>query len=112
MAFEIGFLLYPDLTQLDLTGPAQALSRMSGARVHFVAASLAAVPSDCGLALVPTATFADCPQLDLICVPGGYGCTAAMADAATLDWLRAQASHAQWITSVCTGSLFLARRGC
>ena len=111
MAFEIGFLLYPDLTQLDLTGPAQVLSRMSGARVHFIAASLAPVPSDCGLSLVPTVTFADCPPLDLVCVPGGYGCVAAMEDAPTLDWLRAQAAHAQWITSVCTGSLILGAAG-
>jgi len=109
--FEIGFLLYPDLTQLDLTGPAQVLSRMSDARVHFVAASLAPVPSDCGLSLVPTVTFADCPPIDLICVPGGYGCVAAMEDTPTVAWLRAQAEHAGWITSVCTGSLVLGAAG-
>lgn len=111
MTYRIGFLLYPNLTQLDMTGPAQVLSRMSGASVHFVWKTLDPVMSDCNLALVPTETFESCPPLDMICVPGGYGCTAVMADAAALDWLRAQAEGASLVTSVCTGSLILAAAG-
>ena len=111
MAYAIGFLLYPELTQLDLTGPAQVLHRMPGARVHYLAASMAPVPSDCGLSLLPTATFADAPALDMICVPGGYGCAAAMRDVATLGWLREAAARASLVTSVCTGSLVLAAAG-
>ena len=111
MTYRIGFLLYPDLTQLDMTGPAQILSRMSDAEVLFVWKDRAPVMSDCGLALVPTHTFADCPPLDMICVPGGYGCTAVMEDAEVLDWLRAQAAAADLVTSVCTGSLILAAAG-
>ena len=108
---RIGFLLYPQLTQLDLTGPAQLLSRLPGADVHYVAATLAPVMSDCALALVPTATFASCPPLDFVCVPGGYGCTDAMGDDALLAWLRAQGARAAWVTSVCTGSLVLGAAG-
>lgn len=111
MTFRIGFLLYPDLTQLDLTGPAQVLARMSGAELHFVWKTLDPVPSDCPLKLVPTTTLADCPPLDMICVPGGYGCTAMMRDSEVLDWLRAQAAGAQIVSSVCTGSLILAAAG-
>ena len=111
MTYRIGFLLYPDLTQLDLTGPAQVLSRMPGAEVLFVWKAIEPVMSDCGLALMPTHTLADCPPLDMICVPGGYGCTAMMADAEILDWLRAQAAGAELVTSVCTGSLILAAAG-
>jgi cyclohexyl-isocyanide hydratase len=111
MTYRIGFLLYPDLTQLDLTGPAQVLSRMPGAEVLFVAKTTEPVMSDCGLALVPTHALADCPPLDMICVPGGYGCTAVMADPQVLDWLRAQAAGADLVTSVCTGSLILAAAG-
>ncbi|QXQ07225.1 DJ-1/PfpI family protein [Sphingosinicellaceae bacterium] len=111
MAYRIGFLLYPDLTQLDMTGPAQVLHRMPGAELHYVWKDLAPVPSDCGLALVPTRTLADCPPLDMICVPGGFGCYAVMADAVVLDWLRAQAATAKLVTSVCTGSLILAAAG-
>ena len=108
---KIGFLLFPDITQLDLTGPAQVLSRMPGATLHFVAKTLNPVMSDCGLALVPTVTLADCPPLDIVCVPGGFGTTALMGDAPVLDWLRAQASAATYVTSVCTGSLVLAAAG-
>ncbi|HPU14933.1 MAG TPA: DJ-1/PfpI family protein [Polymorphobacter sp.] len=111
MAFRIGFLLYPNLTQLDMTGPAQVLSRMPGATVDFVWKDKAPVMSDCNLALMPTLTLADSGQFDMICVPGGYGCTALMTDGVVLDWLRAQAPGAKLITSVCTGSLVLAAAG-
>ncbi|MFD0847449.1 DJ-1/PfpI family protein [Sphingosinicella xenopeptidilytica] len=109
--FDIGFLLYPELTQLDMTGPAQVLARMPGAKLHFVWKDLELIRDDCGLTFLPTATFADCPQLDMICVPGGYGCTAMMQDTAVLDWLRRQAEGARFVTSVCTGSLILAAAG-
>ena len=94
--FDIGFLLYPELTQLDMTGPAQVLARMPGAKLHFVWKDLELIRDDCGLTFLPTATFADCPQLDMICVPGGYGCTAMMQDAVVLDWLRRQAESARY----------------
>ncbi|MEI6485522.1 MAG: DJ-1/PfpI family protein [Sphingomonadales bacterium] len=108
---RIGFLLYDQLTQLDMTGPAQVLSRMPGATVDYVAKTLDPVMSDCRLALVPTLTLADSGQFDLLCVPGGYGCSAAMNDQVILDWLREQAPGVQWLTSVCTGSLILAAAG-
>lgn len=110
-AMRIGFLLYDQLTQLDLTGPAQVLSRMPGAHVDYVAASLDPVMSDCRLALMPTVTMANAGQFDLLCVPGGYGCSAVMNDETALDWLRAQAPGLTWLTSVCTGSLILAAAG-
>ncbi|BBE36013.1 DJ-1/PfpI family protein [Sphingosinicella microcystinivorans] len=109
--FNIGFLLYPELTQLDMTGPAQVLARMPGAKLHFVWKTMDPIPDDCGLTFLPTATFADCPQLDMICVPGGYGTSAVMQDEVALSWLRRQAEGAQFITSVCTGSLILAAAG-
>jgi cyclohexyl-isocyanide hydratase len=108
---RVGFLLYDQLTQLDMTGPAQVLSRMPGAQVEYVAKSLDPVMSDCRLALVPTQMLADSGQFDLICVPGGYGCSTVMNDPEILDWLRAQAPGLQWLTSVCTGSLILAAAG-
>lgn len=111
MTYRIGFLLYPDLTQLDMTGPAQVLSRMPDAEVIFVWKTLAPVMSDCGLAMLPTHSLADCPPLDMVCVPGGYGCTALMDDAEILDWLRERSATADLVTSVCTGSLILAAAG-
>jgi cyclohexyl-isocyanide hydratase len=108
---RIAFLLYDQLTQLDLTGPAQVLSRMPGVRVEYVAKTMDPVMSDCRLALLPTMTLTESGQFDLLCVPGGYGCSAAMNDAEILDWLRGQAPGLQWLTSVCTGSLILAAAG-
>jgi cyclohexyl-isocyanide hydratase len=111
MSFRVGFLLYPDVTQLDMTGPAQVLSRLPGAVVDYAWKRIEPVMSDCNLALMPTVTLDDAPQFDLLCVPGGYGCTAMMGDAAVLDWLRGQAAGARYVTSVCTGSLVLAAAG-
>lgn len=109
--FRIGFLLFEGVTQLDLTGPAQVLSRMPGAVVEYVGRDLTPVMSDCRLALVPTRTLADGDRFDMIVVPGGYGVVAAMQDAAVLEWLRGQAATARLVTSVCNGSLILAAAG-
>ena len=108
---HIAFLLYPNVTQLDLTGPAQVLSRLGNAKVDLVAKTLAPVPTDAQFELLPTATFDDVTRTDILCVPGGFGTVAAMEDAETLDWLRRMAAEAQWVTSVCTGSLLLAAAG-
>ena len=109
--FRIGFLLWPNLTQLDMTGPAQVLHRMPGAEVHFVWKTRDPVMSDCGLALVPTMTLAECPALDMICIPGGVPVAEVMGDATVIDWVRNQAAGAKLVTSVCTGSLVLAAAG-
>ena len=84
---------------------------MSDSRVHYVWKTLDPVPSDAGLALVPTATFNTCPDLDLLVVPGGVAVTTVMEDAAAMDWLRVQGGRAAYVTSVCTGSLILAAAG-
>jgi cyclohexyl-isocyanide hydratase len=109
--FNIGFVIFPDLTQLDFTGPLQVLNRLPESKTHIVAKSLEPVPSDCGLSLVPTATFRDCPQLDLICVPGGFGVVGAMTDPETVDFVKRQAIAASYITSVCTGAFVLGAAG-
>jgi cyclohexyl-isocyanide hydratase len=110
--FNIGFVIFPNLTQLDFTGPLQVLSRLPQSTVHIVAKSLEPVPSDCGLGLVPTTTFADCPPLDLLCVPGGgVGVMAAASDRETIDFVRSQARQAKYVTSVCTGAFILGAAG-
>jgi cyclohexyl-isocyanide hydratase len=111
MAFNIGFVLFPNVTQLDLTGPLQVLHRLPEARAHIAAKSLKPVASDCGLSLVPTTTFATCEPLDLLCVPGGFGVSGAIADADTIDFVRRQAARATYVTSVCTGAFVLGVAG-
>lgn len=110
-AIHIGFLLFPQVTQLDLTGPAQVLSRVPGARVHLLWKERVPVMTDVGFEIVPTTTFDDCPTLTVLCVPGGFGIDAQLNDQATLAFLRRQGASARYVTSVCTGSLLLGAAG-
>src|SRR4029079_14318102 len=108
---QIGVVIFPRVTQLDLTGPVQVFSSVPGAKVHLIWKRIEPVASDSVLTLTPTITFADCPQLDVICVPGGF-CTDEMVnDEEVLDFLRRQAEGAKYITSVCTGALVLVAAG-
>lgn len=108
---RIGLVLFPRLTQLDLTGPAEVFGRMPGAEVHLLWKTLEPVTSDRGLSILPTTTFSDCPTLDVICVPGGPGQVELMDDDVTLQFLRRIAPDCGLITSVCTGSLVLGAAG-
>jgi cyclohexyl-isocyanide hydratase len=110
-AFRIGFLLFPGLTQLDMTGPYEVLARLPDAEIHLVWKDPAPVRSDRGLAIVPTGTFESCPPLDLVCVPGGPGINDLLTDAETLAFLRHQSWGARYVTSVCTGALLLGAAG-
>jgi cyclohexyl-isocyanide hydratase len=108
---RIAFLLFPNVTQLDLTGPAQVLSRLGNATVDLVAKTLDPVTTDAGFALMPTGTFADAVQPDILCIPGGFGVNDAIDDVETMAWVARVAPDAAWITSVCTGSLLLGAAG-
>jgi cyclohexyl-isocyanide hydratase len=108
---QIGLLVFPKVTQLDLTGPVQVFSSVPGAQLHLIWKRIEPVPSDSVLTLTPTTTFADCPQLDVICVPGGYGTDDLLNDEEVLAFLRRQAEGAKFVTSVCTGSLVLGAAG-
>ena len=109
MKTRIGFILFPRLTQLDLTGPFEVFARLPDAEVLLIGAG--ETRSDTGLTLRADAGFGDAPQLDVVCVPGGPGVNAAMEDEALLAFLRSQAQRAAWITSVCTGALVLGAAG-
>ena len=108
---RVVFLVYPNVTQLDLTGPAQVLSRLGDAKVDLVWKTLDPVQTDSGFALLPTATLSDVLHADILCIPGGFGCTDVMHDDDVLDWVRTIGNGAQWVTSVCTGSLILGAAG-
>lgn len=109
---RVAFLLFPNVTQLDLTGPAQVLSRLGGdARLDLVWKTLDPVPTDAGFSILPTATFADVPTADILCIPGGIGVNQVIADAAAMAWVEQIGASAQWVTSVCTGSMILGAAG-
>jgi cyclohexyl-isocyanide hydratase len=108
---SVVFLVYPNVTQLDLTGPAQVLSRLGNATVDLVWKTTGPVPTDSGFALLPTKTLSQIASADILCVPGGFGCVDVMHDEDVLDWVRRIGESAQWVTSVCTGSLILGAAG-
>jgi len=108
---QIGLVIFPKVTQLDLTGPLQVFSNLPGAVVHLIWKRIEPVATDTVLTLTPTVSFADCPQLDVICVPGGAGINDMVNDEEMLAFLRQQAAGAKYITSVCTGSLVLGAAG-
>ena len=111
MSLEIGILVFPGVQQLDLTGPYEVFASLPEAKVHLVWKDRSAITSATGLVLGPTMTFGECPALDVLCVPGGGGINALLQDAVVLDFLRAQAKRARYVTSVCTGSLVLGAAG-
>ncbi|MCO5081384.1 MAG: DJ-1/PfpI family protein [Rhizobiaceae bacterium] len=112
---QIGMLMYPGFTALDLIGPYHSLASMPGATVHLVTnqRDLSPVPSDLGVAMQPTVTMDDCPRdLTVLFTPGGTaGTLAAARDGATLEFIRDRAKRAVYVTSVCTGSLVLGAAG-
>jgi cyclohexyl-isocyanide hydratase len=108
---QIGIVLFPRVTQLDFTGPLQVFSSVPGAKVHLIWKRIEPVPSDSVLVITPTTTFAECPQLDVVCVPGGFGTDDMVNDEEMLAFLRKQAEGAKYVTSVCTGSLVLGAAG-
>jgi cyclohexyl-isocyanide hydratase len=108
---NIGMLVYPGLTQLDLTAPFEAFSSIAEARVHLVWKDTNPVRADSGLVLSPTTSIAACPPLDVVFVPGGMGQMGLMSDAEVLAFLRDQGQTARYVTSVCGGSLLLGAAG-
>lgn len=108
---HIGFLLFPHVTQLDLTGPAQILSRVPNATIHLIWKTTDPVTTDVGFDIVPTTSFAACPPLTVLCVPGGFGVGDQITDNETLAFLRKQGEQARYVTSVCNGSLILGAAG-
>lgn len=109
--FHIGLLLFPDITQLDMTGPYEVFTKFPNAAVHLIAKTLEPVTANGGMKILPTTTLAACPQLDVVCVPGGGGMNALLNDMETLEFLQAQAAGARYVTSVCTGALVLGAAG-
>jgi cyclohexyl-isocyanide hydratase len=121
--FNVGFVIFPGITQLDFTGPFEVLSRLGTppsllepskfpqAKVHVVAKTPQPVASDRDLQIVPTCTFETSPPLDLICVPGGGGVVDALADSGTVDFIRRQGGQARYVTSVCMGAFLLGAAG-
>ncbi|MFN4087461.1 MAG: DJ-1/PfpI family protein [Alphaproteobacteria bacterium] len=108
---RIGMVIFPRMTQLDLTGPFEVLARMSGAQVDLIWHRMEPVTDAQGLIFTPTATFADYGVPDILFIPGGPGVLEAMQDRDLVAFVRAAGESARLVTSVCTGSLVLGAAG-
>src|SRR5262249_11308317 len=107
---EIGMLLYPGLTLLDLIGPHTVFSWF--ANIHLVWKTTDLIRTDTGIGVQPSATFATCPrELDILFVPGGVGQQNLMADGEVIAFLADRGARAKYVTSVCSGSLLLGAAG-
>ncbi len=111
MSLQIGFLVFPGIQQLDFTGPFEVFGMLPDAEIHLIAPSLEPIVSSTGLTVTPTITYADCPVLHVLCVPGGSGVNALLTDARALNFVREKAETARYVTSVCTGALVLGAAG-
>ena len=109
-ALTIVFPLYPGVTHLDFTGPHQVLTRLPGATSILASEAGGAINAD-GITFGNLSRLADLSACDVLCVPGGFGTTAAMQDVAFMTQIKRLADGARYITSVCTGSLILAAAG-
>lgn len=121
MTRTIGILVFDDAEELDFVGPwevftmANEVSKRSGnsapQRVLLVAEREAPVRCAKGMRVLPDVVLANCPQLDVLLVPGGQGTRREVENTALLAWIAKTAAACQWITSVCTGALLLTAAG-
>jgi cyclohexyl-isocyanide hydratase len=111
MTLRFGLLAFPNVQQLDLTGPYEVFASAPGSEVHILWKDLSPLTSATGLKIQPTTRFADCPALDVLCVPGGAGVNALLEDDETLAFVREKAAEVRFVTSVCTGALVLGAAG-
>ena len=107
---QVGMLLYPNMTLLDLAGPQSALGFYS--TTYLLSETLDPVLTDSGVTILPTTTFAACPEnLDVLFVPGGFGTNDAVQNKAVVAFLAQHGPRARYVTSVCSGSILLAAAG-
>jgi cyclohexyl-isocyanide hydratase len=111
MTMQVGLLLFPNVTQLDMTGPYEVFTKFPDTTVHVIWKDTAPVTVGGGLQMIPSTTMAECPALDVICVPGGGGMNPLLNDEETLAFIAHQAKTARYVTAVCTGSLVLGAAG-
>jgi cyclohexyl-isocyanide hydratase len=106
----VGIVIYPQATLIDFANPHTALAMFC--ETHILWKTLDPVRMDVGFSVIPTTTFADCPQnLDVLMLPGGFGSNAAMEDREIIDFVKGRGQRARYVTSVCTGSLILGAAG-
>jgi cyclohexyl-isocyanide hydratase len=108
---QIGAIVYPNMDQMDLTGPFAALSRLPGTTFQLLWKSTQPVRDFHGFRLTPDASFADAKPMDVLLVPGGPGQNELMEDEELLNFIRTHAEQVKILFTVCTGALLLGATG-
>jgi cyclohexyl-isocyanide hydratase len=110
---QIGMLVFPGMTVLDLIGPQQFFAVAPGRTTHLLWKTQEPVVSDSGVPILPTTTFDEAPEeLEILFVPGGFqGTGATIEDPEVLDFVASRGQRATYVTSVCTGALILGAAG-
>ena len=108
---KIGMLIFPRMDQLDFTGAFEVFSRIPNSTVHVLWKDKNPINDVKGLILTPDTTLADCPDLDLLVVPGGYGQEDLMDDEEVLSLIRKQMRAARYVYAICTGVLICGAAG-
>lgn len=122
---NVGILIFQDVEVLDFAGPYEVFSRTRTSpgldsrrseesapfSVFTVAKAEATIVATGGLRIIPDFSFDSAPSIDILIVPGGFGTRPLLSDEETLSWIRGVARKTQKTTSVCTGSLLLAKAG-
>jgi cyclohexyl-isocyanide hydratase len=109
--FPVVFALYPNITQLDFTGPYEVFTRLPGAQCVLASVAGGTLEAAGGITFAGVRRLKDIHHCALLCVPGGFGTIQALEDREYLAELRRLAASARYVTSVCTGSLLLAAAG-
>jgi cyclohexyl-isocyanide hydratase len=107
----IGMVIFPGMTPLDFVGPYEVFSQLPGCEIRVISQTVQPVVAKGGLQFLGDTTINDSPILDILFVPGGPGVGALLEDRELLEFLRHQAHHVRYITSVCTGALLLGAAG-
>ncbi|GAA4910988.1 DJ-1/PfpI family protein [Nesterenkonia rhizosphaerae] len=110
-ALRVVAIAFPGITQLDLTGPLQVLAKLPGATIDVAWHRIEPILTDSGFSILPSTSFESAPQADVLMIPGGQGALELMEDEAALAFVRRQAAHARYVTSVCTGAFVLGAAG-
>lgn len=117
MGITTGMLIFDEAEELDFVGPwevftaAAKMGEGNGDRVVTIAEHAGPIRCNKGLRVLPDATFADAPPLDVVLVPGGQGTRREVDNPVLIEWLRGAGARCTWVTSVCTGALLLHEAG-
>ena len=115
---QVGILLFDEVEVLDFAGPFEVFSlardfnQEALFQVHTITENGQMIRARNGLKVLPDYNFSNCPQLDILLVPGGYGAEEIeIYNESLLSWITEKAQQVEILASVCTGALLLAQAG-